>query len=169
MAAPKENQLWKLRSRHNRDKIFASPLLLWKTACEYFEWCDTHPLLEAGVKGKDNTAVAIPKLRPYTLRGLCLYIGCSEGYIGRLEQSLRASSDSGSKELLEVASRIRDVIYTQKLEGAAAGLFSYNIIVRELGLTEKPDSGTDAQPPLTLHIQVADSSVPLAKSESEIS
>ncbi len=163
--APKENQFWKLRSRHGRDKIFASPELLWKTACEYFEWCDTHPLLEVSIKGKDNTEVAIPKLRPYTLRGLCLYIGCNESYINALEQSLNASNKNDSKEFVEVITRIRDVIYTQKFEGAAVGLFSYNIIARELGLTEKPDGRTDTQPPLTLHIQVVDSGVSLTNEE----
>ncbi len=165
MTAPKGNQLWKLRSKHGRSKIFASADLLWDAACEYFEWCDTHPLLEVSVKGKDNTEVAIPKLRPYTLRGLCLYMGCSEGYINALEQSLKASSSNDSKAFIDVITRIRDVIFTQKFEGAAVGLFSYNIIARELGLTEKPDGRTEAQPPLTLHIQVVDSNVPLASSE----
>ena len=43
MAAPKGNQFWKLRSKHGRDKLFATPDLLWQAACEYFEWCDKHP------------------------------------------------------------------------------------------------------------------------------
>lgn len=168
MSVPTENQLWNLRSKHSRDVIFASPDLLWKVACEYFEWSEAHPLIEIGIKGKDNTEVAIPKMRPFTLRGLCLYIGCNEGYFDSIEQSLVDKEDKDSSELLEIIIRIRDVIYTQKFEGAAVGIFSYNIIARELGLTEKYDNSTDTQPTLTLHIQVIDSNVPLAKNEEEI-
>ena len=168
MAAPKENQFWKLRNKHGRDKIFASPKLLWKAACEYFEWCEQHPLIEVSIKGKDNTEVAIPKMRPFTLRGLCLYLGCGESYIHQLEAASRSNSDEQSSEFINVATRIRDVIYTQKFEGAAVGLFSYNIIARELGLAEKPDGRADIQPPLTLHIQVVDSNVSLADSEDDI-
>ena len=42
-AAPKGNQFWKLRSKHGRDKLFATPDLLWEAACEYFAYCDKHP------------------------------------------------------------------------------------------------------------------------------
>lgn len=168
MAAPKENQFWKLRSKHGREKLFSSPDLLWNAACSYFEWCEAHPLLEVSVKGKDNTEVAIPKMRPFTLKGLCLYLGCNEGYIQQLEASLRAKSDEESRAFVDVITRIRDVIYTQKFEGAAVGLFTYNIIARELGLTEKPDGRTDTLPPPTLHIQVVDSAVPLSDSEDKI-
>ena len=165
MAAPKQNQLWKLRSKHGRDKLFASPDLLWNAACEYFEWCEAHPLVEVSIKGKDNTEVAIPKPRPFTLRGLCLYLGCNESYINRLEQTLRAGNNSDNSDFMDILTRIRDVIYTQKFEGAAVGLFSYNIIARELGLTEKSDNRADSQLPLTLHVQVVDSNIPLASSE----
>lgn len=168
MSVPQENQFWKLRCKHDRDKIFSSPDLLWDVSCEYFEWCEAHPLLEVSIKGKDNTEVAIPKLRPFTLRGLCLYIGCNEAYINQLEKYSAEKNDKASHDFLDVISRIRDVIYTQKFEGAAVGLFSHNIIARELGLAEKPDGRADIQPPLTLHIQVVDGNIPLAKSEEEI-
>ena len=41
------NQFWKFRSKHGRDKLFATPELLWDAACEYFDWMDEHPLYEA--------------------------------------------------------------------------------------------------------------------------
>lgn len=43
MAAPKGNKFWMLRSKHGRDKLFATPELLWEAACEYFQWCDENP------------------------------------------------------------------------------------------------------------------------------
>ncbi|WP_347174524.1 hypothetical protein [Parabacteroides goldsteinii] len=43
MAASKNNQFWKLRSKHGRDILFSSPEFLWSAACEYFDWCDENP------------------------------------------------------------------------------------------------------------------------------
>ena len=37
MAASKNNQFWKLRSKHGRDTLFSSPELLWSAAYEYFD------------------------------------------------------------------------------------------------------------------------------------
>jgi hypothetical protein len=38
--APKGNEFWKLRSKHGRDKLFATPELFWQAALEYFQWND---------------------------------------------------------------------------------------------------------------------------------
>ena len=43
MAASKNNQFWKLRSKHGRDTLFSSPELLWSVAYEYFDCCDENP------------------------------------------------------------------------------------------------------------------------------
>ena len=83
MAAPKGNQFWKLRSKHGRDKLFATPDLLWQAACEYFEWCDKHPWYksEAIKNGKSvGKIVKIPTERPYSLMGFLVYIGTSPSY-----------------------------------------------------------------------------------------
>jgi hypothetical protein len=54
MAAPKGNQFWKLRSKHGRDKLFASPELLLESACEYFQWCDENPWLSIETTTSDK-------------------------------------------------------------------------------------------------------------------
>ena len=46
MAAPKNNDFWKFRSKHGRDKLFESPELLWEEACKYFQWIKDNPLKE---------------------------------------------------------------------------------------------------------------------------
>ena len=43
MAANIENQFWKLRSKHGRDKIFSSPEVLLQQSYEYFANCDNNP------------------------------------------------------------------------------------------------------------------------------
>lgn len=160
MPAPKGNQFWKLRSRHGRDKLFNSPKLLWKAACEYFEWMDKHPwqkkeqLKKAQVtknhktgKEKLHTLIDIPTSRPYTLSGLCLYLNASESYWRnfRLNISEKLSSDDKqiakqAEDFLTVISRVEEIITTQQFEGATVGAFNANIISRKQGLTEKVES-----------------------------
>lgn len=95
MAAPKGNQFWMLRSKHGRDKLFATPEALWEAACEYFQWCDENPWTTRKAiqrtmpvrrkKGKRTETVneqqtqqeVSPTQRPYSLTGLCIYLGTS--------------------------------------------------------------------------------------------
>ena len=128
--APKGNQFWKLRSKHGRDKLFATPKLMWEAACEYFQWCDDNPLIEIDFMGKNITRVEKPKMRPYTLQGLCLYLDCSISYFREFKKGC-------PKDFLSVITRIEEIIYNQKFSGAAAGFLNPNIIARDLGLVDK--------------------------------
>lgn len=132
MAATPGNQFWKLRSKHGRDKLFASPELLWDAACEYFEWCDNHPLIEIDFRGKDADRVELPKMRPYTMHGLCLYLDCNTAYF-------RQFNEEHNKDFSTVITRIEEVVYNQKFTGAASGFLNANIIARDLGLSDKKD------------------------------
>lgn len=133
MAAPVGNQFWKLRSKHGQDKLFGSPKLLWEAACEYFEWCDQNPLIEIDYKGNKVTPVEIPKLRVYTLHGLCLYLDVNTAYFRQFKQR------NQNKDFATIISKIEETIYNQKFTGAAAGFLNPNIIARDLGLADKQD------------------------------
>lgn len=125
------NQFWKLREKNGRNKIFSTPEELWEQAAEYFEFCDANPLMTVEYHGKDATECEVPKMRAYTWSGLELYLGVS---------SLREyKTNKDYSDFFQVISRIEKVLYTQKFEGAAAGLLSANIIARDLGLTEKTE------------------------------
>lgn len=132
MPAPKGNEFWKLRSKHGRDKLFASPELLWEAACEYFQWCEDNPLIEVDFKGKDAERVELPKMRALTIHGLCIYLGVNTKYFNDFR-------DAGHEDFSEVLTRIMDIIYNQKFTGAAAGFLNPNIIARDLGLTDKKE------------------------------
>ena len=143
MGAPKGNQFWKLRSKHGRDKLFATPELLWEAACEYFEWCEENPLQE--VKGFAFQGVVtketFPKMRAMTMSQLCFYLGCSESYF----RTFRSTIQEKDKDFLTVIHEIEQTIYNQKFQGASADLLNANIIARELGLSDKQElnhSGT---------------------------
>lgn len=139
MAAPLGNEFWKLRSKHGRDKLFATPDLLWESACEYFQWCEDNPLIEVDFAGRDADKVEKPKMRAFTLQGLCLYLDCNSVYFTHFEYGLKEKDDEVSKDFSQVITRIREIIYTQKFTGAAAGFLNANIIARDLGLSEKTD------------------------------
>ncbi len=134
MGAPKGNEFWKLRSKHGREKLFKTPELMWEAACEYFEWIVANPISVQDNKGTKNVNT-IDFIRPFTLVGLCIYLDCSSSYF-RTFKSLLKKKD---KEYLTIITRIEEIIYNQKFEGAAIGIFKENIIARDLGLTEKKE------------------------------
>ncbi len=137
MGAPKGNQFWKLRSKHGRDKLFASPEKLWEAACEYFEWCDNNPIIKEETLTNHNEGGYTKEIKcriPYTIEGFCLYCDTSARWLRDFE------SNDSNKDFFPIITRIRETIYSQKFSGAAAGIFNSNIIARDLGLTDKTDN-----------------------------
>ena len=157
MAAPIGNKFWMMRSTHGRNPIFANPEALWNAACEYFEWVHDNPLLEEkvfhsqGVVTKDTVC----KMRAMTIQALCFFLDISD----------EAWSDyCNRQDFVGITTRIKKVIYSQKLEGAAADLLNSNIIARELGLSDKVQNehtGKDGQPiqqAITIKVEFDDDS-----------
>lgn len=165
MAAPKGNSFWKLRSKHGRDKLFASPDLLLQAAYDYFQWCDNNPWKKVeqsrgsakvvtNKKTKKKTVlpstVSIPTQRPYTLSGLCIYLNASEAYW----RTFKRNADL-SEGFFSVIHTIEEIINTQQFEGAAVGAFNANIIARKLGLRDAADvtsGGEKIKPPTPLDL-----------------
>lgn len=139
MAAPKNNQFWKLRTKHGREKIFSTPEILWEAVCEYFEWCDKNPLNEVDYKTSMKTIrkVKIPKIRAYTMSGLCIFLGINTKYFFDFEKGLKNKKDEISLGFSEICTRIREIVYTQKFTNAAAGLLNPNLIARDLGIRDE--------------------------------
>jgi hypothetical protein len=139
--APKENQFWKLRSKHGRDKLFNTPELLWQAACEYFQWCEDNPLYEMrGFAFQGNvTKENFPKMRAMTISQLCFYLKCNEAYFRQFEAGIKDKEDKLSKDFSTVIHEIKTTIYNQKFQGASADLLNANIIARDLGLSEHSD------------------------------
>lgn len=129
MAPPKGNQFWKQRSKHGRDYLFKTPEELRQACIEYFEWCDKNPWKKT--EFKEGRMRKIPTARPYTLSGLCIYLGASEAYWKNFRKA-----ESLSDGFLSVIEWVEQVMRTQKFEGAAVGAFNANIISRELGLAD---------------------------------
>lgn len=137
MAAPKGNKFWELRSKHGRDKLFETPKLLWEAACEYFEWCESNPFQEAQLVAYQGEATIkeVPKMRPFTMQGLCLYLNCGTAYFRNFKNEERSQSE----DFKSIIATIEETIYNQKFSGAASGFLNSNIIARDLGLADKSD------------------------------
>lgn len=140
MGAPKGNQFWKERSKHGREKTFATPELLWEAACEYFTWCEENPIKDPRSFGQRNIQ------RPFTIVGMCRFLGVNSVYLQQMEEYLRERVDEQSKEFSNIIILIKETIYQQKFENAVIGVYKENIIARDLGLTDKRDITTDGDP-----------------------
>jgi len=137
----KGNQLWKLRSKHGRDALFASPELLWKSALEYFEHCDNDnswntTKISESEKGTYNEVKT--SKRPYTRGGLFLYLKCSVNWLSEFKK--KCNSD-----FLEVIEEIETIIDTQQTEGAMVGMFNANLVARIQGIKDQSDITTNGQ------------------------
>lgn len=141
MSAPLGNQFWKLRSKHGRDTLFSDPEKLWEAACEYFQWCEDNPLMEVDFKGKDADRVEIPKMRAFTLEGLCLYLDCNTAYF----RNFKIVDEQKEQDFNAVFTRVYETIRNQKFTGAAAGFLNPMIIARDLGLKDSTDITTQGQ------------------------
>lgn len=134
-AAAKGNQFWRVRSSHGRKKIFETSGILWEAACEYFVWVEDNPLSKAityqgKITGKEDL------MRAMTISGLCIFMGTNSEYLTQFEK--RQDLDTGEgRDFYRVIKEIKEIIKTQKFEGASAGLLNPNIIARDLGLVDK--------------------------------
>jgi hypothetical protein len=81
------NEFWKLRSKHGRDAIFTDADKLYEAACEYFQWCVDNPLYSTEFLGKDAEERLVPKMRAFTLTGLCLYLDVNTLYFRDFKES----------------------------------------------------------------------------------
>ena len=70
---------------------------------------------------------------PYSKSGLALFLDVDY----RTVEALKENEDKG---FLHIISRIENIIYTQKIEGATVGAFNANIVSRELGLADKVET-----------------------------
>jgi len=137
----KGSQLWRARTKHGRDKIFATADILWDAACEYFKWVEDNPLEKAIIYQGEIASKSEGLMRAMTVKGLCIFLGVNSKYFN----DFKAALDLTKKEDIyfsEVITNIRDIIDTQKFEGASAGLLNPNIIARDLGLIDKQEIET---------------------------
>lgn len=123
----KGNQLWKLAGDNIGRKTKYKPETLLKKAQEYFQHMDERAWNKIEFHGKDALECKIPLSPPYTFTGLYLFLG--------IDHKTWVNYES-KDEFLPITTYVRNVIYTQKFEGASVGAYNPLIISRDLGLKE---------------------------------
>jgi len=137
------NRLWKLRTKHGRNRLFGDAALLWDEACKYFDWCDRHPRYDVElVKYRGGYEEAeIPLGRMYSMDGLTKYLCISGSYFRTAKSELRekiekGTASAGEIKLLETVEQIELTIRAEQIEGAAAGQYAGNLVNRLNGLSD---------------------------------
>lgn len=136
MAAPKGNKFYKKRAKDGRELEYKTPEDFAKEAYKYFEWCYKNPWIKKDfIKSGDSAGsiVDIPTSRPYTIEGLCNYMGISVKTFYNYEER---------KDYLQVVTHVREIIRQNQIEGACVGAYNSNIVARILGLSNKQEIET---------------------------
>jgi len=155
------NQQWKLRSVHGREKIFANGDLLRAEALLYFDWCDRNPRMRAELVKHQGTAEQydVPIGRPYTIGGLCNYLGVSEGYFraakANLDAKIAKKLAKPEEEILrETIGWLEEVTRNDQIEGGMVGQYNANLVSRLNGLADNVNNNVTG--PSVLAISVRD-------------
>ena len=134
----KNNQFWRMRSKHGANAIFNSPDKLYEACVEYFEYCEENPLIEekvgfsqGGVQRADTK-----KVRAMTSSALSIFLGITHKTLIEWKKT--------RDDLKPIIDWAESVIWNQKFSAAAAGLLNANIISRELGLADKQEVAVNA-------------------------
>lgn len=125
------NRIWEARSTAGPKPKFKTSEELWAACCEYFAWVHENPLLEGIAYQGAVSDKGLPKMRPFTITGLCIFLDISRS---TWDEWRRTRPD-----LSDTITMADQVIYTQKFEGAAAGMLNANLISRELGLADRQE------------------------------
>lgn len=142
MALLKRNTYSRLVSNRESESEY-TPEDLWMKAIEYFRWSEDNPLKEEKVFSSGKK-VSINKMRAMSITGFCVFANLSKT---QFEQY------SNDEKYSETVLRIKDIIYMQKFEGAAAGLLETTFVAREMGLRDQTDITTNGK---DIHIEVID-------------
>lgn len=128
-AAPKKNNYWQFREKHGRNHKY-TPEALGEECVLYCDWIKENPLLEEKGFAYQGTVTkeTFKKMRAMTITGFCLFADISD---------TTWENYCKQEDFLAVTTWIKNVVYSQKFEGAAADLLNANIIARDLGLRDE--------------------------------
>lgn len=131
------------RSKISRHKIFAEPDMMWKAACEYFEFCNSTYWYEHDVKVARGVIRHVKKKkgRPYTMGTLALFFDVWEDYFYVFKRQLK-DTDPHAENFKRVIAMIESTVRHQKFEGAANNAFNANLISYDLGIRKDNPQAT---------------------------
>ncbi len=152
-------KLWEMVNNNIR-VISNTPETLWANACEYFKWCDENPIefRRTAMAGKyAGVKLDMEEVRPYSIKGLCLYCNVAEDYL----KDLRNTKDKSSP-YYTVVSKILYIIYVQNYEMAVIGVFNPVFTAKVLNMD---DEGKTVAP---VQVNIIGGLPSLSNSENEV-
>jgi hypothetical protein len=136
MAAPANNQFWKLRSKHGRDKIFETAEILEEAVNEYFEETSQRKWTRKDWVGKDAESVTREFDTPFTLSGLYVFLAIDDATWALYRKR---------EDFIGVVTRAEQIIRTHQIEGGMVGHFNQNLTARLNNLKEQTDLTTGGE------------------------
>jgi len=127
MAFEANNQLWQFREHDRTIPRLMHPNELLEAFGKYYEWNEANPWYRHTLVQKTGFVEKIPVGRPLTIGGFCLHSGIAPNTYYQYAKHV---------DYLAVCEIIKTAIYTNKYEGAAVGVFSAAVMVRDLGLAD---------------------------------
>lgn len=125
------------RHRIGKKPKFEDPNSLWEAACAYFDDADSRQWTEVLFVGKYGEERNVVHCIPYTLQGLCTWMGVNEKFFNDIESCDYYRRNEAAYS--EIVARIRGIIRTQQLEGAMNGFFNPNLVARVNGYRDGAD------------------------------
>lgn len=162
MAAPEGNDYWRRRTTHGRKAIFTTPISLWEAALEYFDYAieNNKWYKQDFIRGGEIAGhiVQLETVAPFTLHGLTLFLGVNTGFWHEFKKSKTVreapkanifdlDDNDNAEDFSIVITRIEDIIFKHKFDGAAVNAFNANIISRDLGLIDKQQNTINVEQP----------------------
>lgn len=141
MGAPKNNQYWKMRSKHGRDRIIESPEVLAKASDEYFQWCVDNPIIEHDWKNAGRELVEVEIKHPRVFKKEEFARFCNVAQWRTIDELKDVSED-----FLQIVTHIEGIIADQKYTYAVVGMFNSSIVAKDLGLKDRVDHTTGDNP-----------------------
>lgn len=136
--------------RVGRPRILKTPQQLWRGAVEYFEYQSQQVWNKIDYKGTFAERVSIPTKAPFSLEGLCLFLGLNEKYWFHIKKTIEKDEDEDLKnEFTNIFTRVEAIVFKQQYEGATTGHYNAAIVGRKLGLADKKEITTTEQPLFT--------------------
>lgn len=121
----------------NNRKAIKDANQLWELACCYFSKVDENPIIKNELIKTGDLAgrvIGIPVQRPYSWTGFSQFL-CEYGILRDI-RDYKENVQGQYEEYVPVIKKIGDIIYTQKFDHAAVGIFNANLIANDLKIAK---------------------------------
>ncbi len=119
-------------------KNIETPQKLWELFLEFKTAKKSNPRYIYQLNQRTGDVIPIPHTPPLTWESFDCFLSDKE--VITTLQDYKANRDDRYKAYVDIITRIKNEIYSDKFEGAAVRQYDSNIIARDLGLKDKQET-----------------------------